>query len=119
MTPGEFDFTIVRGTTQPFAVRISIDDVPIPNDAVIISIKTGATITHKSSADVDSGFTYDGMSGIATWIPTPAESRALKVTPDGEEVPPNSYEIELRNGSTQMVYLTGKITAIGGINNDD
>lgn len=119
MTPATHNFTIVRGTTQPFKVRITIEDVlnppdriPIPMTAAILSIQTGSVVLTKSTADVDSGI--EVVDDVIIWTPTPAESRSLAT---GENK--NKYELEIRDGSTQMVYLTGNITAIGGINTDD
>jgi hypothetical protein len=118
ITPGTFDFTIYRGTTDPFLFRISNDDgtIPFTDIQLTISLKTdnegAAPIVRKKLTDDDPNFDVDDYSGIVTWIPTPAESRAIPV---GDKA---KYEVELRNGTSQLIYLIGEITALGGINAD-
>jgi hypothetical protein len=124
MTPGVFDFTLVRGSTTPFKVRLRAkpvgwvegdDYVNIPFDMVHL------TVTEKRKPNLlifrkvlgESGFAItDALTAEITWTPTPVESRSLLV---GAK---NIYELEVRNGSSQEVYLEGTITGHGGINDD-
>lgn len=128
MTPATHDFVRVRGTTEPFAFRLTIPDdsdppvqVPIPLTSMVMTIKSGTTVLTVNTDDgVDGdgfGFVYDEPSNTATFTPTAAQTRAFK--PDVEGVAQNDYELEIRNGPSEMVYLSGKISAIGGINTDE
>jgi hypothetical protein len=135
MTPGTHNFTCVRGTTQPFAFRITIEDpenpsgprIPIPATAYHLSIKSGSTVLHVQTDTPADNFVL-GEDGTGTWTPTPAQTRAFKPNiasdpdnaPETLDKPQNTYELEVWNGTdSQMVYLAGTIAAIGGINEDD
>lgn len=129
MTPGTYDFTIVRGTTSPFVVQLQAPEdvdydpptfIPIPFDDVQLSIQPGGggtKIVKKLSDDDPRFYISNEYEGEITWLPTPAESRSLAVSKPGAPGK-NSYELEIRNGSEQEVYLFGVIAAIGGINED-
>jgi hypothetical protein len=117
--PAEYNFTLYRGGTAPFAFRIKDDTgAPLPFEDIIFTIskktdKDGVTpILRKALTDDDPNFDVDDYSGVVTWIPTPAESRSLAV---GEK---QKYEVELRIGQFQLIYLVGLITGAGGINSD-
>lgn len=124
MTPGTFDFNIVRGTTAPLIVALSdnVADVltPVAYTSIVLSISKKATVGDEASLILRKISTAaDGLAAVVdgdalrvTWTPSPAESRSLLV---GAK---NYYELEVRNGSIQVVYLLGTITGIGGINSD-
>lgn len=122
MTPGTHDFSIVRGTTQPLVFRLKLSDgadppvlTNMPFDDVIITIqpKNGTKIVAKIS-EADPAFEVSDVGeNEITFTPTPAQSRAY---PLGDKT---TYEVEVRDGASQLVYLIGTITATGGINIDD
>lgn len=115
MIPATYDFTMVRGTTSPFVFRLQSGDPPepIPLTDIHISIYNRSTqLVRKKLSDADGLALTDALSGEYTWTPTPAETRALK------EGAKNSYEVEVWNGSSQLVYLIGTITGLGGLNDD-
>lgn len=133
--PGTKDLEIYRGSTDRFAFRI-IDTAgtPLPFDDIRLTISsktsndpTTGLILRKSVLGVEdfgpevideytddpNPLDYDEYSGTVIWTPTPAESRAL---PKGAK---SKYEVELRNGTSQIIYIIGTITGTGGINDDD
>lgn len=121
MTPGVHDFTIVRGTTQTLVFRLKLSDggsppvlTNMPFDDVIISIqpKNGTLINHAISDAYAGFFVSSAPDNEITWRPTPSESRSFPV---GAKT---TYEVEVRDGLDQLVYLTGTITASGGLNPD-
>lgn len=121
MTPGEYNFSIVRGTTQPLVFRLKVSDgatppvlTNMPFDDVIITIqpKNGTKIVAKISEASAAFAVTDALENEITFTPTPAQSRTY---PLGEKT---TYEVEVRDGTSQMVYLTGTITATGGLNID-
>lgn len=85
----------------------------MPLTDVRLTIKNGSDPAEtKSLANGDFVLT-DAAQGEYTWTPTPADTRKFK--PDAK----TTYELEVRNGSTfEMVYLTGTISGIGGLNED-
>jgi hypothetical protein len=118
MTPGQYDFAMVRGTTSPFVFRLKQDDgtgalVPMPFDEVRLAIAINPTTTLIKSTVPDGGLVVtDAGQGEITWTPTVEETRQL---PLNQAVP---YEIEVRKDTNQDVYLMGGITGIGGTNDD-
>jgi hypothetical protein len=116
--PGTYDFTIYRGTTDPLSFRISNTDGIIPFTDIQLTIsnikatESADPLVRKKLSDDDPGFISDDYSGTITWIPTPAESRLIPVGAKAK------YEVELRNGTSQLIYLIGTITGAGGINAD-
>lgn len=129
MIPGTYDFTVVRGTTPPFVIQLQAPALPeydppefeaIPFTDVHLTIAPGGggTIYRKKLSDNDARFfVSDADLGEITWLPTPAETRALSESKPGAPGK-NKYELELWNGTEQAVYLIGTISAIGGINDD-
>jgi hypothetical protein len=122
VTPGTYDFSIVRGTTQPLIIQLKVSDGATPPvltnmlfDDVIITIqpKNGTKIVAKISEAAPRFAVTDALENELTFTPTAAESRTY---PLGAKT---TYEVEVRDGASQMVYLTGTITATGGINIDD
>jgi hypothetical protein len=133
MIPGEYNYTIVRGTTSPLVVKfqspVDPNAVPVVYEAIpftdvhltitkVNAKDTDTVLVRKKLSDVDARFfVSDAPTGEITWMPTPAESRALLRSKEGDEAK-NYYEFELWNVNEQTVYLTGLITAIGGVNDD-
>jgi hypothetical protein len=121
MTPGQHDFEIVRGTTQPLVFRLKISDggdPPIlsnmPFDDVVITIqpKNGSKIIAKISEANPRFFVSNVGEAEITFRPTPAQSRSY---PPGAKT---TYEVEVRSGDNEDVFLMGTITATGGVNID-
>jgi hypothetical protein len=119
LVPGKYSFTLYRGSTDPFSFRITNDQgalVPYTDLILTISKKnstvdTDALVRMQLSL-ADPNFIADA-AGVVTWTPTPAQSRSLGV---GMK---QKYEVEVRNGPLQLIYLIGDITGAGGINSDD
>lgn len=125
MTPGTYDFSIVLGTTTPFRVRFKNSDGAEPPvltnidfDSAHLSIYNGTKpvadkLILRLETGVDAEFVIsDALEAEVTWTPTPEQSRLIPV---GEKA---HYELEIRNGASQEVYLMGTITGIGGLNDD-
>jgi hypothetical protein len=122
MIPVQYDFSLTRGTTQPFVFRLKLSDganppvlTNMPFDDVIITIKPagkGAVIRHKLSDTTAQFAITDAGENEITFTPTAAETRRLAQDQN------NPYEVEVRNGTSEQVYLRGDIFAIGGINSD-
>jgi hypothetical protein len=122
LTPGVFDFDWVRGTTSPYIVRLTIDDVAIDYDDVRLSVYNGSTLafrlTLEDNAGTDPGCVNETEPGVLEFIPTPAQTRMLKKVNVGS-VGKSSYELEVRDGLMEWVFLMGTIAGIGGINDDE
>lgn len=123
MTPGLYSFTIWRGTTQPFTFRLKTRagsppvDTPMTwTDVTLTIAPKGGTTFRKKLTDALPGFSVtDAPEAEITWTPTTAESRLIPV---GDKT---DYEVEVKdpNGVVgQVVYLYGKITGKGGLNDD-
>ena len=122
MIPGLFDFQWVRGTTSPFIVAILQDDVPLPYDDVRLSVYNGNTLAFRLSLESNEG-TGPGTVEISApgtfkFTPTPEQTRSLKFV-KLDAVGKSRYEVELRNGLLEDVWLMGVIAGIGGINDDE
>ena len=122
LTPGILDFNWVRGTTSPLVVGLHQDSVPLPYDDIRLSVYNGSTlvfrITLESNEGEGPGTVQITSPGWFKFTPTPEQTRALKqvkIDAGGK----NNYEVELRNGTSELVYLMGTIAGIGGINDDE
>ncbi len=117
MIPATYNWSIVRGTTAPFVVRLQGGDplVAIPFDDVRLSISNLSGSTEILRVTISNGrmIVTDPATSEVAWIPEPEESRKI---PKGAK---SSYELEVWNGESQLVYIMGTITGIGGINDDD
>lgn len=117
MGPAIYDFEMVRGTTDPFTVQLLFDDdgveTPIPFDDVRLTITDldGTVLLLKTFVDGDFVISDTAFSEVQ-WTPTAAETRSLTIGPN------QKYELEIRDGSSQSVYMMGTITAVGGLNDD-
>lgn len=120
MKPGVFDFDHWRGTTEPFTIQLKSKDaagveVNLPFDDVRLTITDleGTLILRKSiSTDPGGIVVTDEDEAEVSWVPTVAESRLIPLGANCK------YEWEVRNGSSQQVYLVGTITGFGGVNDD-
>lgn len=119
-TPGKHDFVVVRGTTDPFTFRLKSADpdnpgsfVPMPLTDLRLTIKCGSDVPWTKSLENGDFVLSDPAQGQYTWTPKPEDTRKFK----GDNK--NTYELEIRNGpNSEMVYLTGTINGIGGLNED-
>jgi hypothetical protein len=121
MTPATYDFTVVRGTsgpTQGLVVRLKAQDgdnlVNIPYEDVRLSIYKRNTLILR--ATLSGGKIVETNIGEAelAWVPTTDDTRLI---PEG--VNKSRYELEVWNAGTQIVYMMGSITGLGGINDDE
>jgi hypothetical protein len=121
MTPATYDFTVVRGTsgpTQGLVFRLKAQSganlVNIPYEDVRLSIYKRNTLILR--ATLSGGKIVETNIGEAelAWVPTVEETRLV---PEG--VAKSRYELEIWNAGTQIVYLLGTITGLGGINDDE
>lgn len=116
-----YNFEVWRGTTPRFVFRLKNEgDPPTAMTWTDVSLtfqpKNGTKVTHKLT-DSDPNFAVtDAPNAEITWAITTAESRQF---PEGAKT---DYEVQVKapNGATgvQMVYLYGKITGKGGLNDD-
>lgn len=118
--PGVKDFTWVRGTTTPLVMRFSANGVPIEFDDCRISVfkDKGRNLAFRVSIADGSVVKSDPATGEITFRPTAEQTRSLTQSKPGDEGK-NSYEVELRNGGDEEVYVYGTISAIGGLNDDE
>jgi hypothetical protein len=65
------------------------------------------------------GQVLETSPGVVQFYPTAAQTRSMIETPNDGTVGKNKYEVELRNGTDEQIYLLGTIAAIGGINDDE
>jgi hypothetical protein len=119
---GIYNFKWVRGTTMPFIVSMKIDDVPIPYDDIRLSVYNGTTLVFRLSLHDNEGTEPGSVEitspGVFSFRPTAAQTRMLtKVAADAEGK--SSYEVEIRDGLNESVYLLGTIAGIGGLNDDE
>lgn len=117
-SPKTKDLTWVRGTTPSLVVTFERNDEPITFDDARISVYSdkGRTFAWRATAE-DGDITIDAGLGQITFRPTADQTRMLTQTKDNG-VALNRYEIELRDGEIEEVYLIGAISAIGGLNDD-
>jgi len=125
MTPATYDFTWVRGSTTPLRLSFMVDNVAIPYDDIRLSVYKGKTLAFRLSItqDLDTtgnpGTVLQNAPGDVSFIPTSFQTRSLTQTPNDGTTGKNSYEVEVRNGLDEQVYLLGTIAAIGGLNDDE
>jgi hypothetical protein len=123
-TYATYDFSWIRGTTTPLIVGMKIDNVPIELDDIRLSVfhKNGKSlafrITLVDNEGTDPGSVHESTPGVFTFTPTAAQTRLLDESKDGAAAK-NRYEIETRLGMAEDVRMIGKITGIGGINDDE
>lgn len=116
-SPATFDFTWVRGTNVPLRLTFARNGVPIPFDDVRMSVAKGTTFLFRMGLGVGGEIT-NPATGEVTFTPTPDQTRMLSESKPGQPAK-NNYEVELRDGDSEQVYLIGNITGLGGRNDDE
>lgn len=123
--PATFDFTWVRGTTTPLRLSFKVDDVAIAYDDIRLSVWKGKvlafrlTLADNEQSSGDPGTVFTNSPGDISFIPTAAQTRLLIQSANDGSIGKNTYEVEVRNGLDEEVYILGTITAIGGLNDDE
>lgn len=124
---GICNFYWVRGSTEPFIVEFVANGVPLPFDDARLSVcdKAGNLLFRLTLADNPGTgpgtVTKDLVTGKLTFHPLPEQTRAMiasRVNTVAEKGK-NKYEVELRDGEDEHIYLMGTICAIGGLNDDE
>lgn len=115
-TPSVYDFTWVRGTNVPVRFTFTINGVAVPYDDVRMTVSAGKNFLFRMSIADGGGETT--ASGQVTFTPTPEQTRLLKESKLGE-TGKNNYEVELRDGASEKVYIMGTIIGLGGRNDDE
>jgi hypothetical protein len=120
-----FDFEWVRGTTKPdFVVTFTKNGVPVSFDDAVLSVynKGGKSLAFRVSIlghlNSPAQLVHDPDQGKITFTPTAEQTRSLTQT-KADGAPQNKYELELRNGDQEQVYLMGNILGTGGLNSDE
>lgn len=116
--PGSRDISIVRGTTEPFTFRfVDDDDDPLPwNDVELVISRSdfnGVDILRLTLSGGGLVVITDTGKQYIQWKPTEIQSRLI---PIGRL---SFYEVQLTIGAEKRVYLVGRVTGIGGLNDDD
>lgn len=121
MTPATYDFSVVRGSsgpTQGLKFRLKAKDgddlVNITYENVRLSIYKRKELILRVSLDEGSIVETNPSEAELAWVPTTAQTRLI---PEGENK--SHYELEVWNADTEIVYMLGQITGIGGINDDE
>ena len=116
MTPGVYDFDLVRGTTSPFVFQLKTTDdagaeTNMPYEDVRLTLYANGEFLFRKSLAEDT-LESDSDNAEIMWTPTVEESRLI---PQGRNT---RYEVEVRYAGGQEVYLVGAITGLGGLNDD-
>jgi hypothetical protein len=101
-------------------MRFKANGVALEFDDARISVfkDNGKTLAFRASVQAGTIVISDPANGEITFRPTAAQTRGLTESkPDA--VGKNKYEVELRNGTDEEVYVYGTIAAIGGLNDDE
>lgn len=118
MAPDKFDLTWVRGTTEEYVVRFKQNGVALSFDDARFTVNAGKKFLFRLSI-VDGGVEHtDVENGEITIRASALQTRKLAET-KADGVARNQYEIELRAGTSEKVYLAGEISGVGGINDDE
>lgn len=122
---GTYNFVWVRGSTAPLMLSFKIDNVAIPFDDARLSVykNKGKTLAFRLTLAANAGSSPGHVQivspGVVKFIPTAAQTRMLDQTPNDGTEGKNRYEVELRNGLDEQIYIMGTIAAVGGINDDE
>jgi hypothetical protein len=122
MIPAKYDFTVVRGTsgpTQGLTFRLKATDalgnlVNISYEDVRLSIYKRKDLILRASLNNGQIVVNDIAEAELAWVPTYDDTRLI---PEG--LNKSHYELEVWNAGTQVVYMMGNITGLGGINDDE
>jgi hypothetical protein len=119
MLPATYDFTVVRGTsgpTQGLTVRLKAQSgnvlVNIPYQDVRLSIYLRKVLLLRATLSGGQLVESNLAEAEINWPMTVDISRQI---PLGAKA---SYELEVWNAGTQIVYMIGTITGLGGLNDD-
>jgi hypothetical protein len=119
-----FDFMWVRGTTDAFMVGMHENGVPIPLEDIRLSVwnkggkQLAFRLTLEDNEGTEPGTVHEESPGVFVFTPEAEQTRLLTETPNDGSVGKNRYEVEIRLGLEEHVYLMGTIAGIGGINDD-
>jgi hypothetical protein len=118
--PAIYDFAWVRGTTGPALImRFQLNGVPITFDDAVLSVFNAKGRTLAFRVSVSGGeIVHDPTTAQISYNPTAEQTRLLTQTKD-DDIPLNRYEVEIRSGSSERVYVMGAISGIGGLNDDE
>ena len=117
--PQIYDIEWTRGTTPKMVVRFTRNGVAIPFDDARMSVSDGKKILFRLTIENNAGITHTNPETGEIKIEPTAEQTRLLVPTRADGIPRNRYEIELRNGADEQVYLMGSIDGIGGDNDDE
>lgn len=122
MRPSVADMYFVRGSTDPKIWRFKIAETeePLPFDDARLTVAKGSTVLFRVTMTGDDPqiLLTDYTLGEITFYPTAAQTRLVPKTKAGT-TPKATYELELRTGNIERVYLMGTVEGIGGINDDE
>lgn len=117
MTPGQYDFSVVRGNSGPLAGLVvqlqSSEGQAIPFVDVRLSIYKRNDLILRHTVSNGKLLVTDEYAGEITWSPEPSDTRLI---PKGAKA---TYELEVWNGLDELTYLFGTITGLLGINDDE
>ncbi len=117
ITPAQEDVTVVRGTTDKWVYQFVTGDPEeaIPLDDVRLTFYKSITTPILRVTLSGGGFVSDGLTPPSyIWTPTPEQTRLIPKKENG-----CFYELEVWNGPSELVYVMGNVTGIGGGNDDD
>lgn len=124
MIPASYNFQVMRGTQGPtqglvFRLRTLVSEGVYENiayDDIRLSIydKRGTTLLLRPTISENSIIVVDAPTNTFAWNPTAEETRLI---PKGELKA--YYELEVWYNDTQIVYMLGYITGLGGSNDDE
>lgn len=118
MTPQTFDIAWTRGTTETYVVKFQRNGAALSFSDARFTVNSGKKFLFRLSI-LEGGVEHtDVENGEITIRPSAAQTRMLAQTKE-DGVARNQYEIELRNGAEEKVYLMGTISGVGGINDDE
>lgn len=121
--PLTYDFKWMRGSTTPLKLSFKIDDVAIPYDDIRLSVYAKRTLAFRltlaDNPGVGPGLVEEIEPGVVSFMPTAAQTRMLVQSKNDGSDGKNSYEVEIRNGTSEDIYLIGTITGLGGLNDDE
>lgn len=120
MVPASYNFTVVRGSsgpTQGLKVRLKAKETDgslsnIVFDDVRLSISSKGVLLLRATIGNAKLIVTDPTQAEVAWVPTAADTRLI---PLGQK---SFYELEVRNGIYETVYMIGEIIGVGGLNDD-
>jgi hypothetical protein len=120
MKPATYDFSVVRGSAGPgqgLKVKLKVKDdsdneINLDFDDVRLSIYKRNTYLLRCTLANGKMVVTDPTEAEVEWVPTTEDTRKLQA---GAK---NIYELEVRNGTYEAIYMIGTINGIGGINDD-